>query len=45
MEWKLIGAAPLNRDLELAVIDSTGTQVVAFPCRRLSDNDSLDAHN
>jgi hypothetical protein len=42
MERKLIGTAPLNRDLELAVIDSTGTQVVAFPCRRLSDNDSLD---
>lgn len=43
MEWKHIGTAPFNRDLQLAVIDSTGTQVVAFPCRRLSDNDWLDA--
>jgi hypothetical protein len=38
MEWKLINTAPLDRDLELAVIDSAGTQVVAFPCRRLSDD-------
>jgi len=43
MEWKLIATAPFDRELELAVIDSVGTQVVAFPCRRLSDNDWLDA--
>jgi hypothetical protein len=42
MEWKLIVNAPFNRDLELAVIDSAGTQVVAFPCRRLGDNGWLD---
>jgi hypothetical protein len=43
MEWKLINTAPLNRDLELAVIDGVGTQVVAFPCRRLPDDGWLDA--
>jgi hypothetical protein len=37
MEWKLIDTAPFDRDLELAVIDSTGTRVVAFPCRRLTN--------
>jgi hypothetical protein len=42
MEWKLIHTAPLDRDLEIAVIDRTGTQVVAFPCRRLGDNGWLD---
>ena len=42
MEWKLIVNAPFNRDLELAVIDSAGTLVVAFPCRRLGDNGWLD---
>jgi hypothetical protein len=43
MEWKLIDTAPFERDLELAVIDSGGTQVVAFPCRRVADNGWLDA--
>jgi hypothetical protein len=43
MDWKLIGTAPLDRDLELAVIDSAGTQIVAFPCRRLGDSGWLDA--
>jgi hypothetical protein len=33
MDWKLIDTAPVNRDLELAVVDSTGTHRVAFPCR------------
>lgn len=43
MEWKLIHTAPFERDLELAVIDSGETQVVAFPCRRVADNGWLDA--
>ena len=42
MEWKLIDTAPLDRDLEVAVIDSEGTHPVAFPCRRLSDSDWID---
>jgi hypothetical protein len=42
MEWNLIDTAPFDRDLELAVIDSTGTHVVAFPCRRLTDNGWID---
>jgi hypothetical protein len=42
MEWKLIDTAPFNRDLELAVVDSKGTHVVAFPCRRLTDNGWID---
>jgi hypothetical protein len=42
MEWKLIDTAPFDRDLELAVIDSTGEHVVAFPCRRLTGNGWLD---
>jgi hypothetical protein len=43
MEWKPIDTAPSNRDLELAVIDSKGTRVVTFPCRRLTDNAWIDA--
>jgi len=43
MDWNLIDTAPLDRDLELAVIDSTGTQIVAFPCRLVGDNGWLDA--
>jgi hypothetical protein len=43
MEWKLIDTAPLDRDLELAVINSKGTRVVAFPCRRLTDDGWTDA--
>jgi hypothetical protein len=43
MEWKLIDTAPFDRDLELAVIDSRGTRVVAFPCRRPTHNGWIDA--
>jgi hypothetical protein len=43
MEWKLIDTAPLDRDLELAVINSKGTRVVAFPGRRLTDDGWIDA--
>jgi hypothetical protein len=42
MEWKLIETAPFDRDLELAVIDSKGTHVVSFPCRRLTENRWID---
>jgi hypothetical protein len=42
MDWKQIDSAPFDRDLELAVIDSAGTHVVAFPCRRLTDNGWID---
>ena len=40
--WKQIQTAPLDRDLELAVIDTTGTHLVAFPCRRLADDRWVD---
>jgi hypothetical protein len=42
MEWKLIFTAPFDRDLELAVIDTKGTHLVAFPCRRLTDSGWID---
>jgi hypothetical protein len=42
MGWKLIETAPFDRDLELAVLDSKGTQVVAFPCRRVHENGWVD---
>jgi hypothetical protein len=41
MDWKQIDTAPFNRDLELAVINPTGTHLVAFPCR-LTDNGWFD---
>ena len=43
MEWKLIDTAPRDRDLQLAVIDTKGTLLVAFPCRRLADDRWIDA--
>ena len=42
MEWKQIDTAPFDRDLELAVIAGKETWVVAFPCRRLTDDGWLD---
>jgi hypothetical protein len=42
MEWKLIDIALFDSNLELAVIDGKETRVVAFPCRRLTDNDWID---
>lgn len=35
MEWQPITAAPFDRDLELAVIDSQGVHALVFPCRRI----------
>jgi hypothetical protein len=33
MEWKPINTVPLDRDVEIAIIDSKGVHVVACPCR------------
>lgn len=35
MEWQPVETAPYDRDLELAVIDRTGTHALVFPCRRI----------
>lgn len=35
MMWNSISNAPFGRDLELAVIDATGTHALVFPCRRI----------
>jgi len=42
MDWKPIDTAPLDRNLELAVLDSKGTHPVAFPCRRLAGSGWID---
>jgi hypothetical protein len=34
MDWKPISTAPVERDLELAVIDHDGPHTLIFPCRR-----------
>jgi len=34
MDWQRIVTAPLDRDLELAVIDDDGTHALIFPCQR-----------
>jgi hypothetical protein len=34
MDWQRIVTAPLDRDLELAVIDDDGPHALIFPCRR-----------
>jgi hypothetical protein len=33
MEWKPINTVPLDRDVEIAIIDSKDVHVVACPCR------------
>ena len=33
--WQSIATAPLDRDLELAVIDGSGKHALVFPCRRV----------
>jgi hypothetical protein len=35
MEWQPIGTAPLDRDLEVAVINYDGAHALVFPCRRI----------
>jgi len=34
--WQPASTAPFDRDLQLAVIDSTGTHALVFPCRRIA---------
>jgi hypothetical protein len=34
-DWQPIATAPLDRDLELAVIDTEGPHALVFPCRRV----------
>ena len=34
MQWRPITSAPYDADLEVAVINGTGTHTVVFPCRR-----------
>ena len=33
--WQPITTAPLNRDLELAVVDKDEPHALVFPCRRV----------
>jgi hypothetical protein len=35
VEWKPIKTAPFDRDLELAVFDAGGHNMIEFPCRRV----------
>jgi hypothetical protein len=34
--WEDISKAPIDRDLELAVIDRDGPHALMFPCRRIT---------
>ena len=34
MDWQPISTAPVERDLQLAVIDHDGPHALIFPCRR-----------
>lgn len=34
--WDVISKAPIDLDLELAVIDNDGTHSLLFPCRRVA---------
>ncbi|MCR4264613.1 hypothetical protein [Nitratireductor sp. ZSWI3] len=34
--WNEIGSAPFDRDIELAVINEDGENVLVFPCRRVA---------
>lgn len=35
--WEKIATAPLNRDIEIAVIDADGAHALIFPCRRTEE--------
>jgi len=35
MAWMAASSAPFDRDLELAVIDQSGTHTLVFACRRI----------
>ena len=34
LEWQPIATAPIDRDLELAVLDDDGVHALVFACRR-----------
>jgi hypothetical protein len=34
--WQIIASAPVDRDIELAVIDRDGPHALVFPCRRVA---------
>jgi hypothetical protein len=49
--WESIASAPLDGDLEIAVIDDDGQHALVFPCRRVADGwmnaltrERLDVH-
>lgn len=44
MEWEPISTAPLDRDVEIAVTDSTGIHAVACLCR-LTDHGWIAANS
>ena len=44
MEWKPIDTVPRDRDVEVAVTDSTGMHAVACPCR-LSEHGWIAANS
>jgi hypothetical protein len=35
--WQSIAIAPVNRDVEVAVIDNDGEHPIVVPCRRTTD--------
>jgi hypothetical protein len=37
MDWMPVSNAPFDIDLELSVIDYSGTHTLVFPCRRILD--------
>jgi hypothetical protein len=43
MNWSPISSAPFDRDLELAVIDHTGTHALLFPCLRSGHSGWINA--
>jgi hypothetical protein len=49
--WHPISSAPVDRDIELAVLDKDGPHALVFPCRRISggfmnarSHERLDVH-
>ena len=41
--WQQIETAPVDRDLELAVMDEEGQHALVFACRRRLDGGWIDA--
>jgi len=44
MYWQCIATAPFDRNLELAVINATGSYALVFPCRRLLHGGCKDTY-